>query len=79
MASTLSIIGLEESTGKIRTATGTAYGLLFDSGASATASDNSRVASTTGAGLLMGEGVEVDVGGDVAVGSGDVVGSAVGV
>ena len=79
MASTLSIIGLEGSTGKIRTATGTASGLLFDSGASAIANDNARVASATGAGPLMGEGVGVEVGGDVAVGPGDAVGSAVGV
>ena len=79
MASTLSIIGLEESTGKIRTATGTAYGLLFDSGASATASDNARVASATGDETLMCEGVGVETGCEVAVGSGDAVGSAVGV
>ena len=79
MASTLSIIGLEGSTGKIRTATGTASGLLFDSSASAIANDNARVATATGAEPLMGEGVGVEVGSDVSVGSGDAVGSAVGV
>ena len=79
MASTLSIIGLEGSTGKIRTATGTACGLLFDSGASAIANDNARVATATGAEPLMGEGVGVEVGSDVSVGSGDTVGSAAGV